>query len=84
VRAIAALVERVRRAPEEARVISNLDGPARYNEERSLRTCSSASVALAPELEPAERKLRVLVVDDGSTDGTIAAAERFREGSSSR
>lgn len=49
-----------------------------YNEERSLPNLLERFVALVPELERRGVGLRVLVVDDGSTDGTIAAAERFR------
>ena len=49
-----------------------------YNEERSLPNLLERFVALQPELEKTGAALRVLVVDDGSTDGTIAAAERFR------
>ena len=49
-----------------------------YNEERSLPNLLERFVTLQPELEKTGAKLRVLVVDDGSTDGTIAAAERFQ------
>jgi dolichol-phosphate mannosyltransferase len=49
-----------------------------YNEERSLPSLLERFVALVPELERRGAGLKVLVVDDGSTDGTIAAAERFR------
>ena len=50
-----------------------------YNEERSLPQLLERFVRIAPELERIGCRLRVLVVDDGSTDGTIAAAERFRD-----
>jgi len=50
-----------------------------YNEERSLPNLLERFVAIRPELAKAGVELRVLVVDDGSTDGTIAAAERFRD-----
>ncbi len=50
-----------------------------YNEERSLPALLERYVALRPVLEARGLRLRVLVVDDGSTDGTIAAAERFRD-----
>lgn len=50
-----------------------------YNEERSLPALLERYVALRPEIEKRGAKLRVLVVDDGSTDGTIAAANRFQD-----
>jgi len=50
-----------------------------YNEERSLPALLERYVALRPEIERRGAKLRVLVVDDGSTDGTIAAANRFKD-----
>ncbi len=50
-----------------------------YNEERSLPNLLERFVALRPVLEGSGAALRVLVVDDGSTDGTIAAAERFKD-----
>jgi len=50
-----------------------------YNEERSLPSLLERFVALQPDLERSGARLKVLVVDDGSTDGTIAAAERFRD-----
>jgi dolichol-phosphate mannosyltransferase len=49
-----------------------------YNEERSLPALLERYVALRPGLEAKGARLRVLVVDDGSRDGTVAAAERFR------
>lgn len=48
-----------------------------YNEERSLPALLERYVALAAALETRGTPLRVLVVDDGSTDGTIAAARSF-------
>jgi dolichol-phosphate mannosyltransferase len=50
-----------------------------YNEERSLPALLERYVALRPALEAKGAHLRVLVVDDGSADGTIAATERFRD-----
>src|SRR5687767_2904699 len=50
-----------------------------YNEERSLPALLERYVALRPVIEGRGAKLRVLVVDDGSTDGTIAAANRFQD-----
>jgi len=50
-----------------------------YNEERSLPALLERYVALRPEIERRGAALRILVVDDGSTDGTIAAAEAFRD-----
>lgn len=49
-----------------------------YNEERSLPNLLERFVTLRPVLERTGARLRVLVVDDGSTDGTVAAAEKFR------
>lgn len=48
-----------------------------YNEERSLPALLERYVALAGELAARGTPLAVLVVDDGSTDGTIRAAEAF-------
>jgi dolichol-phosphate mannosyltransferase len=48
-----------------------------YNEERSLPALLDRYVALAGALEARGTPLRVLVVDDGSTDGTTAAARGF-------
>jgi len=50
-----------------------------YNEEKSLPALLERYVALAGVLEPLGTPLRMLVVDDGSTDGTIAAARRFED-----
>lgn len=50
-----------------------------YNEERSLPALLERYVTLRPVIEGRGAKLRVLVVDDGSTDGTIAAANRFKD-----
>jgi dolichol-phosphate mannosyltransferase len=49
-----------------------------FNEEKSLPALLERYVALRPEIERRGAGLRVLVVDDGSTDGTIASAERFK------
>ncbi len=49
-----------------------------YNEERSLPALLERYAALAPVLGQQGATLRVLVVDDGSRDGTIAAADRFK------
>lgn len=50
-----------------------------YNEERSLpgllESCRPVAAAFAAE----GRRLRLIVVDDGSADGTIRAAERFAD-----
>ena len=48
-----------------------------YNEERSLPALLERYVGLAAALEARGTPLRVLVVDDGSTDGTIAAARAY-------
>jgi dolichol-phosphate mannosyltransferase len=48
-----------------------------YNEERSLPALLERYVALEATLERRGGALRVLVVDDGSRDGTIAAARGF-------
>jgi len=45
-----------------------------YNEERSLPALLERCVAVAQELAAAGKGFRVIVVDDGSKDGTIAAA----------
>ena len=50
-----------------------------YNEERSLPALLERCVPVARTLESRGRAFRVLVVDDGSTDGTIASAERFKD-----
>lgn len=50
-----------------------------YNEERSLPPLLERCVPVARALAAQGTPLRVLVVDDGSTDSTIAAAERFRD-----
>lgn len=50
-----------------------------YNEERSLPALLERYVQLRPAVEARGARLRVLVVDDGSTDGTIAAAQAFRD-----
>jgi dolichol-phosphate mannosyltransferase len=50
-----------------------------YNEERSLPALLERYVALAAALEARGTPLRVLVVDDGSTDGTIAAVRSFTD-----
>ena len=48
-----------------------------YNEERSLPALLERCVAVASNLERSGSALRVVVVDDGSTDGTVAAAQSF-------
>lgn len=48
-----------------------------YNEERSLPALLERCVPLARDLDAMGERLRVLVVDDGSRDGTIAAARTF-------
>jgi dolichol-phosphate mannosyltransferase len=48
-----------------------------YNEERSLPALLERCIPLAKTLEAQGARLQVLVVDDGSTDGTIAAAKAF-------
>jgi len=50
-----------------------------YNEEKSLPALLERYVALAGALDRRGAPLRMLVVDDGSTDGTIAAARRFED-----
>lgn len=50
-----------------------------YNEERSLPALLERYVPLGASLASKGAALKVLVVDDGSQDGTIAAAERFKE-----
>ena len=50
-----------------------------YNEERSLPPLLERYVALRPVIEQRGGRLRVLVVDDGSTDGTIAVARKFSD-----
>lgn len=48
-----------------------------YNEERSLPALLERYVTLAATMDARGTPLRVLVVDDGSSDGTIAAARAF-------
>ncbi len=48
-----------------------------YNEERSLPALLERCVPVARTLEEGGNRLRVVVVDDGSADGTIPAARRF-------
>jgi dolichol-phosphate mannosyltransferase len=48
-----------------------------FNEERSLPALLERVAALGPAVARRGAELRVVVVDDGSTDGTIAAARRF-------
>ncbi len=48
-----------------------------YNEERSLPDLLRRCIAVRTLLQAEGRDLRVVVVDDGSTDGTIAAAQAF-------
>jgi dolichol-phosphate mannosyltransferase len=48
-----------------------------YNEERSLPALLERCVPVAGRLEASGNRLAVLVVDDGSRDGTIAAAQGF-------
>jgi dolichol-phosphate mannosyltransferase len=50
-----------------------------YNEERSLPALLERHVALDAALRGRGESLRVLVVDDGSKDGTAAAADAFRD-----
>jgi dolichol-phosphate mannosyltransferase len=50
-----------------------------YNEERSLPSLLERCVPLAREWEGSGLSLRVLVIDDGSRDGTIAAARSFAD-----
>lgn len=48
-----------------------------YNEERSLPPLLDRYVALSAALDARGKSLHVIVVDDGSTDATIARAEAF-------
>jgi len=48
-----------------------------YNEERSLPALLERCIPLARTLETAGARFRVVVVDDGSKDGTIASAKAF-------
>jgi dolichol-phosphate mannosyltransferase len=48
-----------------------------YNEERSLPALLERCIPLSAQLEKAGHRLAVLVVDDGSSDRTIAAAGAF-------
>jgi dolichol-phosphate mannosyltransferase len=48
-----------------------------YNEERSLPALLERCIPVARDLESRGLRLAVLVVDDGSRDGTIAAARAF-------
>jgi len=48
-----------------------------YNEERSLPALLERSIPVGTDLEKHGGAFRVLVVDDGSKDGTIAAAKAF-------
>jgi dolichol-phosphate mannosyltransferase len=50
-----------------------------YNEERSLPALLERCIPLGSELAALGARLAVLVVDDGSTDGTIAAARSFSD-----
>jgi dolichol-phosphate mannosyltransferase len=50
-----------------------------YNEERSLAGLLPRFVTLAAALGPRGAGLRVLLVDDGSRDGTAGAAAAFRD-----
>jgi glycosyltransferase involved in cell wall biosynthesis len=50
-----------------------------YNEERSLPPLLERCAALVPDWKARGLSLRVLVVDDGSRDGTIAAARAFAD-----
>lgn len=48
-----------------------------YNEERSLPALLERCIPVAKSLEQRGSRLAVIVVDDGSKDGTIAAAKAF-------
>ncbi|OGF17032.1 MAG: hypothetical protein A2W00_10910 [Candidatus Eisenbacteria bacterium RBG_16_71_46] len=48
-----------------------------FNEERSLPPLLERCVPVARALEAGGGRLAVIVVDDGSTDGTVAAAQGF-------
>ena len=50
-----------------------------YNEERSLPPLLERYVALAPQVAEMGMELRVLVVDDGSSDRTIEVARGFAD-----
>jgi len=50
-----------------------------YNEERSLPALLERCRPVAAALAATGRRLRVVVVDDGSSDGTIRAAQEFAE-----
>jgi dolichol-phosphate mannosyltransferase len=50
-----------------------------YNEERSLPALLERCLPVARGLEAEGRGFRVLVVDDGSADGTIAAARAYAD-----
>ena len=50
-----------------------------YNEERALPALLDRFAALDPALRARGARLRILVVDDGSSDGTAEAAHGFRE-----
>jgi dolichol-phosphate mannosyltransferase len=63
-------------APEDPLVTYWLALPA-YNEERSLPALLERCIPLARTLEAAGARFRVVVVDDGSKDGTIASAKAF-------
>jgi dolichol-phosphate mannosyltransferase len=48
-----------------------------YNEERSLPPLLERCIPVGPELAQRGFDFKVIVVDDGSKDGTIAAAKKF-------
>ena len=50
-----------------------------FNEERSLPALLERCVPVAGDLARGGHALRVIVVDDGSSDGTIAAAQSFQD-----
>ena len=50
-----------------------------FNEERSLPALLERCVVVAQNMERGGHALRVVVIDDGSTDGTIAAAHSFQD-----